>query len=411
MKYPALIIGFIISLTLGAQDTAFVQAEVRILADSSFHGRGYVKDGSNIAAEYLKKRFEEIGLEPASLGYFQKFEFAVNTFENPVFFAAGDSVLKEGYDYIADPRSGSDRGSYDLQRLDSTHFQSSDKLPDTRGKVPVIDMTGMDTPEEMTALHELKLATLGRYPMVLLEPQKLMWSVGQQDYPKPVFHVLKSAFPEKAKKINIDLRPVEMDFKASNVIGKIPGRRSDSCVVITAHYDHLGRFGNALFAGASDNASGVATMLDIAAHYSTHEPEFDIWFVAFAAEEAGLLGSKFYVDNPVFPLQEIRLLINIDLMGSAANGITVVNGRLYPEMMSTLASINTEGDLLPKIKLRGKAANSDHYWFSEAGVPAIFIYTEGNITAYHDVYDRPEVLDWANYPALFTLLTSFINAL
>jgi Zn-dependent M28 family amino/carboxypeptidase len=270
-------------------------------------------------------------------------------------------------------------------------------------------MEGMDSPEEITALHELKLATLGMRPMVLLQPEKLTWSVGAQDYPQVVLEVLAGAFPEKAKKLEVDLRAEARSYEARNVVGKIAGRRSDSCLVISAHYDHLGRFGEALFPGASDNASGVATMLDMAQHFKAHTPEFDIWFIAFAAEEAGLKGSKYFVDHPLVPLEEIKLLMNLDLMGSAAKGITVVNGRLYPELMSAFAAINTKNQYLPKIKLRGKAANSDHYWFSEAGVTAIFIYTEGNITAYHDVHDVAEGLDWANYSNLFTLLTTFIS--
>jgi hypothetical protein len=88
-----------------------------------------------------------------------------------------------------------------------------------------------------------------------------------------------------------------------------------------------------------------------------------------------------------------------------------VNGKLYPEEMTKLASINSENDYLPKIKLRGKAANSDHYWFSERGVPSIFIYTEGNAKAYHDVNDTPDGLDWANYNEMFTLIVKFIGGL
>ena len=105
------------------------------------------------------------------------------------------------------------------------------------------------------------------------------------------------------------------------------------------------------------------------------------------------------------------MLVNLDLMGSAADGIAVVNGTLYPEEMEKLGKLNRTQGLVDRIKLRGKAANSDHYWFSEAGVPAIFIYTMGNAKAYHDVHDVPEELDWAKYEEVFTLITSFIKQL
>ena len=193
------------------------------------------------------------------------------------------------------------------------------------------------------------------------------------------------------------------------MIAKADGKRSDSLIVFTAHFDHLGRMGEALFPGASDNASGTAMVLDIAEHYSKSIPEYDTYFIFFSGEEAGLIGSRYFVENPVFDLKKIKFLINLDLMGSAAKGITAVNGRLHEEEMKRMAKINTERNLIPKLKLRGKAANSDHYWFSERGVPAIFIYTEGNAKAYHDVYDTPENLDWANYEEVFTLLVEFVK--
>ena len=402
---------FLFALGLWAQDPDFVRAEAEVLSDSTFHGRGYVKDGSRKAAEYIARRFSDFDVLPVGDDFFQSFSFRVNTFETPSTLIVDGKKLNEGHDYIADPRSGASTGRYPIITLDSTHFQPGGKVPKTKGKLPVINLKGIDTPDEVTALHNLKLAVLPVGPMVLLQPDKLTWSVGEMNYPNAVFEVLRAAFPENAKEVEMDLQPREIDFEAVNVVGKIEGRRSDSCVVITAHYDHLGRMGEALFAGASDNGSGVAVMLDLARHYDGSKPKFDTWFIAFAGEEAGLKGSKFFVDNPLFPLGKIKLLINLDLMGSAANGITVVNGRLYPELMEKMAAINTKSELLPKIKLRGKAANSDHYWFSEAGVPAIFIYTEGNITAYHDVNDIASGLDWTNYAEVFTLLTEFIKTL
>jgi hypothetical protein len=96
-------------------------------------------------------------------------------------------------------------------------------------------------------------------------------------------------------------------------------------------------------------------------------------------------------------------------MGSAAKGIVVVNGSLYPDLMAHLGSANKEQQWVPRIRQRGKAANSDHYWFSEAGVPAIFIYTEGNITAYHDVHDLADGIDWVGYEGVFKLITNLLD--
>jgi hypothetical protein len=117
------------------------------------------------------------------------------------------------------------------------------------------------------------------------------------------------------------------------------------------------------------------------------------------------------VDNPLFPLQHIRFLFNLDLMGNGEEGITVVNATEHPQAFDLLKSINAQYNLLPAINSRGKAANSDHYWFSEAGVPAFFAYTLGPRKAYHDVDDTAETLSLCEVGDLSTLLIKFFEAL
>lgn len=392
-----------------AQDLDRVKEDVAVLCDSSYHGRGYVANGSNKAAAYLVQRFRETGIRPVYGDYYQSFDMVANTYFKPSLLEVEGMPLREGYDYIADPWSGVSSGRYRVQHFDSSHFQSENLPKLKKRRVPVVCMEGMDTPEEASALHSFKLSVIDRVPFIQKEPGKLTWGVGQRRYAHAVVQVIDSVFPENANRIHIDIAPEMRPYEAVNVVGMIPGERSDSCLVLTAHYDHLGRMGQALFPGASDNASGTAAMLDLASHFALHKPPFDLYIIAFAGEEAGLTGSKFFVENPLIPLDKIRFLINLDLLGSAAKGITIVNGTLHKPEISRLGEINKAEGYVPKIKLRGKAANSDHYWFSEAGVPAIFIYTEGNVTAYHDVYDVPEGLDWMHYEGVFNLVRTFIQ--
>ncbi len=96
-------------------------------------------------------------------------------------------------------------------------------------------------------------------------------------------------------------------------------------------------------------------------------------------------------------------------MGSGEEGITVVNATEYPKQFQQLFDINTKKNYLTTIKKRGKAANSDHYWFSENGVPAFFIYTMGPNKNYHDVFDTYENLSFNEYNDLIKLLGEFIN--
>ena len=186
----------------------------------------------------------------------------------------------------------------------------------------------------------------------------------------------------------------------------------DSFIFITAHYDHLGGMGlNTFFPGANDNASGVSLLLNLARYYSMSPQRYSIGFICFAGEEAGLVGSKFYTEYPLRPLDNIRFLLNTDLAGTGEEGITVVNATEFPEAFSLLKGINDEYKLLPAVKERGKAANSDHYYFSEKGVPAFFFYTMGGIKAYHDIFDRPETLPLDRHEELFRLVSLFVEGI
>ncbi len=133
--------------------------------------------------------------------------------------------------------------------------------------------------------------------------------------------------------------------------------------------------------------------------------------MAFGAEESGILGSKYFTENPTFPLSSINFMINVDIMGTGDEGIQVVNGTEFKPQFNKLVEINKKNDYLKQVKIRGKAANSDHYWFSEKGVPAIFIYTLGGISAYHDIYDVSKTLPLTKFEDCFRLLTDFVSEL
>ena len=165
-----------------------------------------------------------------------------------------------------------------------------------------------------------------------------------------------------------------------------------------------------IFPGANDNASGVSMLLNLAKAYSkNNNSKYSLLFIAFAGEEMGLLGSKYYTEHPVVPLEKIKFLINLDLLGTGDDGLMVVNGEIYPQQFNLLDSLNTVHHYLNHIGKRGKARNSDHYYFSEKGVPAFFLYTLGGIKAYHDIDDKGSTLPLTKYKEVFRLISDFIN--
>jgi aminopeptidase YwaD len=247
--------------------------------------------------------------------------------------------------------------------------------------------------------------------MVVIKLQdKLTWDVSPEVANYSLILIDKKALDKTPTSftIHIDNKLIN-NFKAANVCGLVKGLvKPDSIIFITAHYDHLGGMGAATyFPGANDNASGISLLLNLAQYYAKHPQKYSIGFICFAGEEAGLIGSKYFTENPLIPLKNIRFLINTDLAGTGEEGITVVNATEFPKEFAMMQSINKENNLLAAVNARGKAANSDHYFFTEKGVPAFFFYTLGGIKAYHDVFDKAATLPLNEHEDLFKLITKF----
>ena len=99
------------------------------------------------------------------------------------------------------------------------------------------------------------------------------------------------------------------------------------------------------------------------------------------------------------------------MAGTGIDGITVVNATEFPKEFALMQKINTDGKFLKTINARGKAANSDHYFFTEKGVPAFFFYTLGGIAAYHDVFDKAATLPLTEQADLMQLMIKFNEGL
>lgn len=359
---------------------AYNRSIVDTLTSSSFWGRGYTKNGMKKAAAFLANEFKNIGLKPVSEeGYLQTFSFSANTFPGDMKASIDGRDLVPGIDFLVTPESRGIKIKGNLIAKDSAHFLL-DKDPSVQVNLV----------------------------------KKLTWSASDEVSTNTIIELDKNRFTKIPNeiKINIDNKFVD-EFAASNVCGMVRGTlRPDSFIMITAHYDHLGGMGeNTFFPGANDNASGVALLLSLAKYYAAHPQKYSVGFILFAAEEIGLFGSKYYTQHPLFPLKKIRFLTNTDLAGTGDEGITVVNATVFPKEFAIMNKINDENKYLTAIGARGKAANSDHYWFTEKGVPAFFFYTRGGSTAYHDVFDVSKNLPLTEQSDLQELLIKFNAAL
>ena len=169
--------------------------------------------------------------------------------------------------------------------------------------------------------------------------------------------------------------------------------------------------GELMFPGANDNASGVSLLLNLASYYSKKTPKYNLVFICFGAEEVGLLGSKYFVNNPLINLDDVKLLVNLDIVGTGEDGIAIVNAFEQEKATKIIGKINEKVKYFPKIKLRGQAQNSDHFWFSKKNVPALFIYTMGGVKAYHDPLDIAKTLPLNKIEELQSLIIKLVSSL
>lgn len=409
-KFYNAVIFFLFIVSAGfSQDSLYARKTIDKLCSKKFHGRGYVKHGDNKAAGYLSSEFKRLNVTPLSGTYFQEFFFPVNTFNGRMQVRIDDKNLVPGVEFIVYPASSGAKGNYKPDYVDSASLLNALALQGN--SCLVVDMKDFNSQREKALALIAKKRTGS---LILLEEKKLTWSVAQKHYSIPIIVVLKSSISSHINKIFLHYHEsFKENHRTQNIIGKIDGRSfSDSFVVVTAHYDHLGMMGcKTYFPGANDNASGVSMLLNLAQHYSSNliKPKYTLLFILFAGEEAGLVGSKYFTEHPLINLKKIKFLINLDLLGTGDEGMMVVNATEHKKEFEMLKEINDRNNYLSKIGERGKAQNSDHYYFSEKNVPAFFFYTMGGIQAYHDIYDQAVTLPLTKFKEVFKLTRDFID--
>jgi len=209
-----------------------------------------------------------------------------------------------------------------------------------------------------------------------------------------------------------DVRSLE----GENVLGFIEGSdaaRKDEVVIITAHYDHLGTRGDAVYNGADDNGSGTSTVLEIAEAFAKAKeagegPRRSVLCMLVSGEEKGLLGSRYYSENPVFPLESTVANVNVDMVGRVDEAHADDPNYIYvigaDRLSSELHEINeTANQTYTQLELdytynekddpNRYYYRSDHYNFAKYGIPVIF-YFSGVHEDYHQPSDTPEKLNY-----------------
>ena len=228
-----------------------------------------------------------------------------------------------------------------------------------------------------------------------------------------MIEVKADLLPRKVKTAVLEVKAKPTRIISQNVMGYVEGTESpDTAILITAHYDHLGKLNEAIFTGANDNASGTTMLLSMAEYFTKpgNALPYSLLFIGFGGEETGLIGSRYYVERErVIPLEQTKFILNLDLMGNGDEGIMAVGGKDFPNHFEKLKAENGEEKFVPKVRARNNAPNSDHFFFLQNGVPGFFIYTLGGPPHYHDVNDNPSTIVLSRYVEVRELLIRFLG--
>ena len=354
-----------------AQDSSYVRNIIKTLTSKEMYGRGASYHGDSIAAAFLAGEMSRLGVLPLQVNYYQNYSYDCYSFE-------GDISLKI---------NGKELEPYTQYRIfSSARYAVPSKLEKAKWKKQLKDGTWV-----------MAVDKLDTYAPI----------VGSKRQDPICIEIIDSVLPKKVKKIETSI-PIhfQKDYHSQNVVGYIPGV-IDSMIVFTAHYDHCGTMGDGIvFPGAHDNASGTATVMDIARIASTKKPYYTMVFMLFSGEESGLKGSKYAAENPVIDFSKVKFLCNIDMFCGGDEGLMVFNAlsEQTKPFVDKLIEMNNETHAALEIRKRDNSPNSDHYWFSNY-CPSIFLLTMGQpYGGYHDPYDTCEGCGLSHYSSFMKII-------
>ncbi len=287
------------------------------LCSPEMHGRGYVNMGDSIAAAFIANEFQVIGIEPLKGGYFQEFEHTVNTFPGAMSLRYSQKRLTPGVHFMVDPSSSGVEATLKPKRVPIETILNQEELAlEIRriNKDKELNCIALDfskaTGDTLKKIAGLSKEIAKFLPVIEITNQKFTWSVSNERLPNPLILIQDSVYQD-GQNLKTDIQTNLWEgYTSRNVIAFLPGTKgAKKTIVFTAHYDHLGRMGElTYFPGANDNASGTAMLLTLAKYFKEHPVNVNILFIAFAGEEAGLLGSEHFVNHPTFQLKKNEFL-------------------------------------------------------------------------------------------------------
>lgn len=445
-----------------------LQQMIMLLASDSLQGREAGSESEALAADFIVREFEAYGLLPAGEGdsFYQEFPFIKGSIQTPdgsrlsagdIQFTSADSSIFPystskpgdaegllafaGYGIVDSLQQWDDFNDADLtghivmmfrygpDGADNPHsafgshwaIRKKVRNAQARGAIAVLLVVGPDhaNQTEILPLKEDRFAAEEEIPVLQLKlsaATQLAAEAGlsltnlqaRLDKERRSNPVLTTTYVALTAGIQKDKR------RSRNIAAKLKGTGSkNEMLVIGAHYDHLG-FGDhgslyqgaepKIHNGADDNASGTAGLLELAAFFSKNKPQHDVLFLAFGAEELGLLGSDYWVKNPTVPLENLRCMLNMDMIGRMTDRRLQVFGVGSSADWPGLVTAANADSLVLTQTPDGTGA-SDHTSFYNAGIPVLHYFT-----GTHSDYHRPsDDASFINYTGLGKVLEHMVR--
>ena len=414
-----------------------LKADVSFLASDTLQGRGTPSPGLDVAAEYVAAQFRRAGLEPAGDdGYFQTaafeqvtsdlngLELAVESGGQTVKAAPGTVALQEAA--AADVAGAetvkavlNDAGALDALTPEAVH-----------GKVLVLEMPSGGGGRAGFALMRRIPAAIGRlHPALAIvlsgaarrgNANARLREASESQASTPILQVsdgaVRKALAAPDAKVTAHIAaPKITPVKLKNVVGVLRGSDpvlKDTYVLFTAHYDHLGVRDTGepdhIFNGANDDASGTASVMEIANVLAAlpERPRRTLVFITLFGEEVGELGSRYYAQHPIFPLAKTVADVNLEQLGrtdEVGEGAKLKQFNLTGFDYTTLPAIFTKAGQQTGVRVVNDAAKSDSYFgrsdnaaFANVGVPSTTLSVTYEFGDYHRAGDEWPKLDYGN---------------
>jgi len=409
--------------------------DVAVLSSDSLKGREAGTEGEQKASRYLCSQFEAIGLQNLSSqagDYFQNFTDFQVTFHWSTSLQVNNTTYKYREDFSVTSLSMNGKGSGRL--IDGSQglvipekgIDQMTEPGDFRGKVVLIDLHVADTLLNDTSVagkldpgYRMMMAINKGALGVIFWNEDSPWfgkifNFKSSDTLPGIALYVNQATAEQLKRQQGELAKftVRIGRKTtsySNVIGFIDNKASRT-VVIGAHFDHLGiKKEGGIFYGADDNASGTAGLLELARYFRNHRDTMNNYlFACFSGEEKGLLGSDYFIKNPAVPLNTLRFMLNLDMIGrlGCEGDILEIEGVGSSYEWKTILRSTPHSAFRLK-RIHAALPFSDHYPFYNAGIPVLFFNT-GLHDDYHRVTDKPYTLNYDGMVEIVRFAEDFI---